>query len=186
MDELLSQSTLLPFSVVGYHGCNAEVAQRLIEGDSFLPSRNDYDWLGEGVYFWEYAPHRAIEWAGRLYGADAAVVSATVQLGFCLNLLDTQFAQGLREAYDRIVKRAELVGANIPANDGKAHRLDRAIVEFYCQDFGRVSGKLFQSVRGCFPEGGPVYPGSRILRETHIQIAVRDVSCISDVKRVTF
>jgi len=32
--------------VVGYHGCDAEVAERILDGTPFTPSRNDYDWLG--------------------------------------------------------------------------------------------------------------------------------------------
>ena len=36
-------------------------------------------------------------------------------------------------------------------------------------------------MRGCFPEGPPLFEGSRILRETHIQLAIRDSGCITDI-----
>ncbi len=36
----------------------------------------------------------------------------------------------------------------------------------------------FQTVRGAFVEGDPVYEGARIHAKTHVQIAVRDPSCI--------
>jgi hypothetical protein len=36
----------------------------------------------------------------------------------------------------------------------------------------------YQTVRGVFVEGEPAYPGAKIHTKTHIQIAVRDTSCI--------
>jgi hypothetical protein len=45
--------------ILGYHGCDADVATRLIEGEPFKASENDYDWLGPGIYFWESNPQRA-------------------------------------------------------------------------------------------------------------------------------
>lgn len=41
-------------TVIAYHGCDVETAERLLSGEPFKPSQNDYDWLGEGIYFWEY------------------------------------------------------------------------------------------------------------------------------------
>lgn len=42
-------------------------------------------------------------------------------------------------------------------------------------------GQPFQTVRGCFPEGGALFEGSKILRESRIQVAVRDRTCIAKV-----
>ena len=39
-----------------------DAAIEIIES-GFKPSNNDYDWLGEGVYFWQDAPIRAKQWA---------------------------------------------------------------------------------------------------------------------------
>src|SRR5437667_162610 len=50
--------------VLGYHGCDREVGERILGGGGHLqPSENDYDWLGSGIYFWEDTPSRALEWA---------------------------------------------------------------------------------------------------------------------------
>ncbi len=47
-------------TVVGYHGCDAAVAERVLAGKTDLKiSTNAYDWLGAGVYFWEHGPQRA-------------------------------------------------------------------------------------------------------------------------------
>lgn len=53
-----------PRTVVGYHGCSMEAAEQILAQQRFLPSQRAYDWLDEGVYFWEYAPYRALELKG--------------------------------------------------------------------------------------------------------------------------
>ena len=60
--------------VYGFHGCSRDVAEMLLSGKdvSLNSSENDYDWLGSGIYFWEEAPHRALEWAQKKFGKDRA------------------------------------------------------------------------------------------------------------------
>jgi hypothetical protein len=56
-------------TVFGFHGTDPPFAARLIRGDvslaDWFPSSNEYDWLGHGIYFWEYAPDRARAWASK-------------------------------------------------------------------------------------------------------------------------
>ena len=74
-------------TVVGYHGTRRATAEALVDGDPFTASTNDDDWLGHGIYFWEFAPQQAWWWARRRYGDDeAAVVGAMIDLGRCLDL----------------------------------------------------------------------------------------------------
>jgi len=49
--------------ILGYHGCDSDVGERLLRGIPFKPSDNEYDWLGPGVYFWEANPQRGFEFA---------------------------------------------------------------------------------------------------------------------------
>jgi hypothetical protein len=38
--------------VVGYHGCDLDVATKLLTHElDIAPSENEYDWLGRGAYF---------------------------------------------------------------------------------------------------------------------------------------
>ena len=47
--------------VLGYHGCDREVAEQVLSGQSDLRlSENSYDWLGSGIYFWVDSPQRAL------------------------------------------------------------------------------------------------------------------------------
>jgi hypothetical protein len=55
----------LPHFVLGFHGCDKSVADRIIPSNKLhlQKSKNDYDWLGNGIYFWENDPVRALEYA---------------------------------------------------------------------------------------------------------------------------
>ena len=45
------------------------------------------------------------------------------------------------------------------------------------------AGVRYQTVRAPFLEGDPAYPGTEIRLESHIQLAVRDPTCIVGVFR---
>jgi hypothetical protein len=50
--------------VMGYHGCDQSIVERILTRDDDLkPSQNDWDWLGHGIYFWEDSSVRAFRWA---------------------------------------------------------------------------------------------------------------------------
>jgi hypothetical protein len=171
--------------VVGYHGCARETAEQIIAGQPFLPSTRRYDWLGVGIYFWEYGPFRAREWAEVRFGDEAAVLEATIRLGRCLNLLDIEHHAGLTDGYEQALHEAGQDGTTLPENldDGRYYR-DRYVIEFYWRTLAEDSGLRFQTVRACYPEGEPLFPGSRLLSRTHIQIAVRDSRCIGRLRLV--
>ena len=176
-----------PGFVYGYHGCTVEIAKRILGGESFLVSENAWDWLGRGVYFWEYAPFRANEWAidrAERMGAEPAVLEATIDLGNCLNLLDTEHTFGLKEAFASFEQQM-LSSRHLRNTGAGAHFLDRFVVDTYC-DFIAGRGSRFQTVRGCFPEGQPFFPSSKILSKAHVQVAVRNAECIRAVRMVEF
>jgi hypothetical protein len=175
----------LPRIVVGYHGCHRDFAHGLVRGRISLAewqaSRNDYDWLGEGIYFWEHAPGRAWQWARERHGAEGAVVAAEIALGRCLDLSDIDFVDLLRESYEDTVRVYGERGAPLPANSGrefKLRRLDRAVLDRLTTATDPPGGLGFQTVRCPFEEGAPVYPGAMIRTQSHIQIAVRDRACL--------
>jgi hypothetical protein len=50
--------------VLGYHGCDRELGEKVLAGETTLrQSSNDYDWLAEGIYFWQDDAARALHWA---------------------------------------------------------------------------------------------------------------------------
>lgn len=52
--------------LIGFHGCDESVRNDIVAGKiPFKPSTNSYDWLGNGMYFWENNLSRAYDWAVR-------------------------------------------------------------------------------------------------------------------------
>lgn len=179
-------------SILGYHGCRKAFAQALLLGDISVdlwrPSQNEWDWLGHGIYFWEHSPARALRWARERYepqGDEAAVIGAVVQLGRCFDLLDESVTTALAEAYRDLANSFAAAGETLPANTGrdwKQRNLDCLVIND-CLSRLKNEGVTYDTVRGAFVEGTPVYPGAGFARETHIQLAVRNPACILGVFR---
>jgi hypothetical protein len=112
------------------------------------------------------------------------VVGALIRLGECLDLTDVKYADMLTAAYADLRLRQRKWKKGLPDNRGKRHDLDCAVINLLVEKAAE-KGLVFETVRAAFLEGEPVFPGSAILRETHIQIAVRDQSCIVGVFRPT-
>lgn len=93
-----------------------------------------YDWLGNGMYFWEQNLERAWEWAksGRtnpkVHIAEPTVIGAVIE-----DLHQERYRNGLPQ---------------------------------------------YDSVRGVFFEGHPIYESSGFMEQSHIQICVRNPNCI--------
>ena len=173
--------------ILGYHGCEVEFANSLLSGETSIqdwePSQNSYDWLGHGIYFWEHAPQRAREWSRAR--KNKGVIGAVIQLGLCLDLTEVRFTQRLSLEYGRLVGLDLGYARSLPANRGKLRDLDCFVINTLVKTSAKVSDP-FQSVRCPFLEGEPAFPGSDILRESHIQISVIDRECILGVFRPNF
>jgi hypothetical protein len=172
-----------PRVVLAYHGTDPATAERILRGElpvaDWRPSTNVYDWLGHGIYFWEYGPERARGWAKK-----GGVVGALISLGTCLDLTDVAHTELLAEMYQTFAAQQRKHHKAVPTNRGKLHDLDCAVINYAARD-ARMKGQAIQTVRGAFLEGDPVFPGSSIHRQTHIRIAVRDRSCIIGLFRPT-
>ena len=169
-------------TIIAYHGCDESVVRRvLLTGDPLSASENDYDWLGYGIYFWEFGPERALEWAVEQKKRNPkriktpAVIGAVIQLGNCFDLLDTRNTGLLRDAFGIYQQK---VVTPLPVNRGPLHRLDCAVLNFALDLYEEEMGHEYHSVRGVFQEGASTFEGSDIREKSHIQIAVRDPSCI--------
>ena len=167
--------------VVGYHGTSKDNSVRVTSADLFMPSQNDYDWLGHGIYFWEYAPYRAGQWAEQKYGSAAAVLKAEIRLGRCLDLTDIRYTKALRLAFDGLREAYAARRVPIPVNRGKARRLDCFVINY-------VAEFVFpecETIRAPFLEGDPIFEGSALLSGSHIQIVVRKPNVISNITIAT-
>lgn len=176
----------LPNLVIGFHGCHVNTYGNVLYRHQHLKrSANKYDWLGNGIYFWENSYERAYEWAKQRHGEDAAVLGAVIDLGLCLNLTDYNSVDILRQGYEMLKMRCEVFEIPLPQNrKGKSEAdfllrdLDCAVIQQIHQ-YNLETGKdSYDSVRGVFTEGGEIYPGAGIVEKTHIQLCVINPNCI--------
>ena len=78
--------------VLAFHGCDKSVGDRLVNGEPFKASDNEFDWLGPGIYFWENNWQRGLEFATEHMKRKGSkitvpfVVGAVIDLGSCLDL----------------------------------------------------------------------------------------------------
>lgn len=167
--------------ILGYHGCEPGFAEALHRGEvpisSWRPSLNAYDWLGHGIYFWEHAPERARAWG------PGGVVGAVIQLRRCLDLTDTRYTDELAANYEALRSSYQKRRRPLPENRGMRRDLDCLVINRIIALGRRAPGRSFQTVRGPFQEGKPAFPGSAILRESHIQVSVIDTGCIPGIFR---
>jgi len=167
--------------IIGYHGCDSKVAAAILRGESLKPSGNEYDWLGRGIYFWEYGPDRALAWAREKHKSPA-VVGALINLGVCFDLLDTRHTEILTPAFDDYRVDLAKRGMKLPENSDDPEQLRRnrdcAFLNWMIETLDHAGTMRFQTVRGVFQEGGHAFPGSGIYVKSHIQVAVRDSACI--------
>ena len=189
----------LPHFVLGFHGCDKSVADEIISHSSkhLERSTNEYDWLGHGIYFWENNPARALEYAAFLKGhperiskgkkpiKTPAVVGAIIDLGYCLNLLEAHSLDVVKQGYSSLHELRKSSGLGMPQNIGAKgnkelllRNLDCAVIEAV-HAFNKGVGKPdYDTVRGMFIEGKPIYKGAGIYDKSHIQICVRNQNCI--------
>jgi hypothetical protein len=169
------------------------LAERVFAGNAHVKrSKNDFDWLGEGIYFWENSPARALQYATELKEhprrrgpriKTPAVIGAVIELGYCLNLLDTEFLDLLRESYDDLKALHEKIGVPLPknkkiGNDLLLRGLDCAVINSMHQTRTDRGLQPFDTVRAAFAEGEALFPNSGITAKHHIQLCVRRRSCI--------
>ncbi len=176
--------------VLGYHGCDAAIAELLLQNHPFSPSNNVWDWLGAGIYFWEANPARGLQFAsevGKRNGRqikDPTLIGAVLDLGFCLDLTTSAGLSEVKNAFLNMKKVSQEAGQALPENrpDGR-HNLDCAVVN-YVHRLRDGGDSPFDTVKGIFIEDPALYPGSAFGSKNHIQIAVRDPACIKGVFRV--
>lgn len=188
--------------VLGFHGCDEEVGESILQGarEHLDPSVNEYDWLGNGVYFWENDPDRALQFAkdavdntkltqGRI--KKPFVIGAILDLRLCLDFQESAALLELERAYQWFVLTYPQAFKDKPfprnvGEDRGARFLDASVIASMHKLRALMNVRYrgehppYHSVRGAFWEGGELFPGAGgFTKKSHIQIAVRDVrSCI--------
>lgn len=162
----------------GYHGTHVDHLESIF-ADGLRYSTNEWDWLGDGVYFFQDSPFRAREWAEQHHGpANAAVLRATIRLESCVDLLDIAWWPTLSSSHRQFVEREKVLPRQT-ATSG-AHRLDRAVLNYMAAVLAE-EGQTVRCLRAAFVEGERLFPASALYSRSHVQIAVRDPLLIEDL-----
>ncbi len=173
-------------TVIGYHGTRRSTALRIVQGlEDFGPSQNDDDWLGNGVYFWEYAPQQAWLWARqrqrlKKWDEEIAVVASMIRLGFCLDLLDPENVKDLGQIYQGYRRSMAELGSEPPANVRSEKRLNCAVFKLAYRLLEERDTPV-DTCRAVFvptQRGSRLWPGSGINAHAHIQVCVWNMECI--------
>lgn len=181
-----------PNLMIGFHGCDQSVVDKVAAGkENLLASTNDYDWLGRGIYFWENNEERALEWAIELSKRPGssikqpAVIGAIIDLGYCFDLTDTAYLRELKKAYDAAIEFCRISGEPVPENKNVGTSTDLLLRKLDCFVIGTMhrvnkeaNKRAYDSVRGVFWEGKPLYPNAGFAEKNHIQICVCNPNCI--------
>lgn len=189
MESLYSKRSNL---IIGFHGCDKSVVDKVLAGEeNLLASTNDYDWLGHGIYFWENNETRAMQWAQDLAKRssssvkDPAVIGAIINLGYCFDLTDSFFLKELESAYKVFSDFYAQTGKPLPENadisgstDKLIRKLDCAVIQTAHKINIEANKHPYDSVRGVFWEGKPLYPNAGFAEKNHIQICVCNPNCI--------
>src|SRR5690606_37143216 len=148
-------------------------------------SVNKYDWLGNGMYFWENSPSLALEYAHHLKANPGRskspikkpfVLGAVIHMGNCLDLLDYEKLNLLKFGYD--ILSATLYSQNQPIPKNKPvgnlqelmlRELDCAVIETLHKARKDENLIPFDTVRGVFWEGKELYPNAGFREKDHIQ-----------------
>ncbi len=169
-------------TVIGYHGTSAKIADALVNGEPFKESASPYDWLGTGVYFWEYAPKQALWWAEKRNKVTTpAVVGAMIRLGNCFDLLDAKNVVALQKSGAAMIESMKRARVEIPKNEHSFKHLDCSAFNFFYQQNEDDGEPRIDTARGAYvptETNKRIWSDSWICKDTHIQICVRTQSNI--------
>lgn len=185
--------------ILAFHGCDITVRDRLVKGRlaRLTPSANRYDWLGDGVYFFEGDAERALgfaeasrQHASKLYSArpivSPAVVGAVLCVSQCRDMTTLVGRREYQSAMAELKVAQHLSGRPMPVNrpaDAEDESmllrgLDCAVFNIGHEMRQRDGHPPWQLVRAAFYQGRPILDGTEFRTGTHIQLALRDQRCV--------
>jgi hypothetical protein len=182
-------------TIVGFHGTTEEVALQIVRQAYPISRHRTADWLGDGLYCWQDAPWRALWWAERRARHEQAtnpdvgphrpaVVRVEIERVSGFDLLDASplVARFLRAAHALV----EATSTAPPTNTGSHHDLDCAVINAAIERLAVERGIVAHWVRGVFLSGNPTsyFAGSALIKQAHVQFAVRDWSPVLDLSLV--
>lgn len=165
----------------GYHGTAFDCGDDIISQKKFLPSRGDEEWLGEGVYFFQYITD-AKWWCTTVKSLDQyyiLVAPLECDSKYVLDLDDPQDFGRFQEYARKIENRYQ------KCSDGTIRRVYNSVVIKQIQATARLKGlRPFEIITGSFDENRSfaLLRDKRFnLKPKQIQYCVCNHSCIQGI-----
>lgn len=183
--------------VLAYHGCDVTTRDSLVRGDSSPRlSKNPYDWLGDGMYFFEGDAERALKLASASHAhpdrlltrhpiATPAVVGAVLDVDRWLDLTTQDGIANFTAAAANVMAAHESGGTDLPRNkpsfpgdEDMLHRgFDRAVCQMVHALRDIAHGKALQSGHTAHIVATAPYQASRGAFEQGRAISVASALC---------
>lgn len=166
--ELRRQSR--PREFLGFHGTARDSALGIIECKRFEISRNDENWLGDGIYFWEDVCQNAEWWCRYRRIPVPAIIECRITVKEVFDLYDPNVKRFLDSVLTLLTKRnSGTKYSHVQIADGHA-------INYIFQNFWR-----FEAVRCRFfyRKKYSKYKKSRIIGEWRAILCVRNPGSVS-------
>lgn len=155
--------------------------------DQLKPSYNPWDWLGPGVYFWEENPYKALQYAEKCANKSQKfsgeihtplVIGAIIELRNCLNLVEPNSINIVKEAFSNLKRSMEQAGETMPENKKANRERDCAVIKYVHESNKRTGLDPYDTIRSPFHEGKEIYDQANFTAGLHMEICVINTECI--------
>lgn len=177
--------------LLAYHGCDVTTRDDLISRriNMLDPSRNTYDWLGPGIYFFENDLRRAMNFAtesaahpARMYTRRPIATPAAVGAVICVNsCLDMSNQTGLNE-FSLVLSALQQTGSTLASNDVSnplLRRLNNQVFATMHALRAADGNDAYDMIRSAFVQGAPLGDAhSGFNQDNHVQLAVLNAETI--------
>ena len=165
----------------GYHGTDITCGDTILSSNKFLVSRDDEEWLGDGVYFFQY-PADAKWWCSSIkILTDYYVLVAPLEsdLNYVFDLDNPEDIIHFQEYAQKLGNRFKT------RRDGEVRKLYNAVIIKQIQATFKIKGlKPFAIITGSFNQNRlfPVLSDKRFnVKPKQVQYCVCDQQCIKGI-----
>lgn len=157
---------------IGYHGTSKEAADLILKSNYFYSSRDEEEWLGEGVYFFEDDSLQALDWCKKVKKFNGyCILKSDIEAEKVVNMIDKKTYREFSELSKHIK------GKYKTRSDHKPRKLINSVIFNIMYNIEK-----YDIVRAAFPIMTEEVADRSNIVPMQIQLCVRNKECIKSVK----